>query len=240
MAYPTDGTGCLRGFGFFGEQFAAGGAQSMSTHRETLPGMPEDDAIIRASEQARGVFTGEQYAQHHPEKAAQIMQLLTEGTLSQREISRVCAPVSRNIVTAFARKLASHGKIEPFKKMLRGRAGNLAALSFERAEEILTEHPDKVTAKDAAIIAGIAAEKYLLTAGEATSRVEHIEADDRDLDKLAEAIEAEFTEHAAPMSMCAGCGGGKGDEASGPAEGAADGSGQADLGGRDDVGRADV
>ena len=131
--------------------------------------MTEDSK--RAGEYKQGVYSGAQLKHSSPAMYQLICELLADGSLSQRQISERTGH-SRNLISAISRQAAD---IEPLKQRIASRARNLAVLCLERAEEMI-QGGDKVTLRDLAILAGVAVDKSQLLSGEATSRIETIEA----------------------------------------------------------------
>ena len=123
------------------------------------------------SELSRGICSGVQLRGSDPDRYMSVCALLADGSMSQRQISRLTG-TSRNLVSAINRQAA---EIEPLKQRIASRARNLAVLCLERAEEMI-HGGDKVTLRDLAILAGVAVDKSQLLSGEATARIETIEA----------------------------------------------------------------
>ena len=177
------------------------------------------DELLSAREYSQGIYSGSRLKEADPERYAVVIDLLADGSLSQRQISRLTG-VSRNLVAGVAK--LQHADIEPVKQRLASKARNLAELCIDRAEELVRDDHSKIGLKDLMIGAGVMADKSLLLSGEATQRieVERVDADEfnRRLRQLPESqrvrlalmgmqpddggakgapIEAEFTESGA-------------------------------------------
>lgn len=139
-----------------------------------LPLLPDGliETVLRESEFSQGICSGVQLKGSDPDRYMTVCALLADGSLSQREISRLTG-TSRNLVAGINRQAV---EIEPLKQRLAGRARNLAQLCLERAEEIVQDGKSKVTLRDLAILAGVAIDKSQLLAGDATQRIETVEA----------------------------------------------------------------
>lgn len=151
----------------------------------------DDDATLAASEQARGIHTAARFFEQEPEKARTVAEYIRAGAMSAAEIARVCR-CSRNTVAAVRRQLIAAGAVS-VEQLNRGSAAAWADVqhqSLDRIREIYAddEQRAKVSAKDAAIIAGISAEKLALAIGQPTARVEVVGGD---LAELERAIDAE-------------------------------------------------
>lgn len=165
---------------------------------EILPGFDSDE-VLRASEQARGIHTAERFFALEPEKATKVAEFVRDGAMSGAEIARVCH-CSRNTVAAVRRKMYAAGVVS-VEQLNKGRAAAWADVEAQSKDRILEIFADpeqraKVSAKDAAIIAGISAEKLALTTGQATARVEIVGADLAEIERLieAEVIETHLAE----------------------------------------------
>ncbi len=164
------------------------------TNRETLPGFVDDDALFAEQERAAGIHTAELFAERQPEKAAKVREFLVAGALSGAEIARVCR-CSRNTVAAMRRALIAGGAlgVEHLKRQGSTGFASVRAHSLERLEEIFSDPTEraKVSAKDAAIIAGIVDDHFQLNAGQPTQRIEIDGGGEGDLAGMMRAIDAE-------------------------------------------------
>ena len=123
-------------------------------------------------EYAQGIYSGVQLKNSDPVIYELVCILLADGSMSQRQIAARTG-TSRNLVSGINRQSPD---IEPLKKQMASRARNLGQLCLERAEEIVTDPTSKVGLRDLAILAGVAIDKSQLLSGEATQRVETIDA----------------------------------------------------------------
>ncbi len=204
---------------------------SLQIALDALPGdqltlFPEGtvDAVLLENEYRQGVYSGKQLQASKPEMYRLICELLADGSVSQRQISKLTGH-SRNLVSAIAR---TSQDIEPLKKRIADRARNLAAICLERAEEIVASG-DKVTLRDLSIMMGIALDKSQLLSGEATQRVESIESSSgaSDFEDQFNALQRADVEELPSMGLAGeslpakGAGGG---QAGGQADGVGDGA----------------
>ena len=134
----------------------------------------DDERTLQESEQARGVFTAELLERQEPERYAQAVALLADGSMSQREIARSLS-MSRNSVAAVYRRALALGAVEPARKQLAAGFLGIAALTQDRLREAVMNDSEKISAKDLAIVAGVVVDKAQLLAGEPTARVEHVD-----------------------------------------------------------------
>ncbi len=166
----------------------------MSTPRDTLPGFVDEDALFAEQERAQGIHTAELFAERQPEKAAKVREFLVAGALSGAEIAKVCR-CSRNTVAAMRRALIAGGALGVEQLKRQGSTGfaSVRAHSLERLEEIFSDPTEraKVSAKDAAIIAGIVDDHFQLNAGQPTQRIEIDGGGEGDLAGMMRAIDAE-------------------------------------------------
>jgi hypothetical protein len=117
---------------------------------------------------AAGEFTGERLFRDRPEIYQAIVRMTAEG-LSISAAARALR-VSRNTVCAVREREAV--PIEQEKKEVLNLLRKGMRLGAERTLELL---PDTKSAKDAALVTAIMADKHQLLSGEATSRVERVE-----------------------------------------------------------------
>ena len=158
------------------------------TDRDTLPGFPDDEAVLQASERARGVFTAELIESREPERYQHVAAMLAEGSLSQRDIARGLR-MSRNSVAAIYKRELAAGRMEPARKQLSGGFALLAATAQERLLEAVQDDGEKISAKDLAIIAAVAVDKHQLLSGGPTEIVEHRDGPNvRNLDSWFDAL----------------------------------------------------
>lgn len=125
-----------------------------------------------------GEFTGERLLTRRPDAYRAVVRMAAEG-LSISATARALG-VSRNTVAAVREKEGI--SIEQEKKELLRDVRRAARLSVERAIELI---PTINSAKDAAIVAAVMVDKGQLLSGEATSRIEKVEANE---DKLREML----------------------------------------------------
>ncbi len=122
--------------------------------------------MLSKAEAQQGICTGDRLKHYDAPRYELVCQLLAEGSLSQRQVSRI-AGVSRNLVAGIVKTQVSD--IEPLKQRIAGQARNLAQLCIERATELVLDDDAKVGLRDLMIAAGVAADKSQLLAGQATS-----------------------------------------------------------------------
>ncbi len=139
-----------------------------------------DDEIGHEKLEATGEFTGERLLARRPDAYRAVVRMAAEG-LSISATARALG-VSRNTVAAVREREGI--SIEQEKKELLRDVRRAARLSVERAIELV---PGIQSAKDAAIVAAVMVDKMQLLAGEATSRVERVDASE---DKLREMLAA--------------------------------------------------
>lgn len=154
--------------------------------------------------EAAGEFTGERLLARRPDAYRAVVRMAAEG-LSISATARALG-VSRNTIAAVREREGF--TIEQDKKELLRDVRRAARLSVERAIELI---PTINSAKDAAIVAAVMVDKGQLLSGEATSRIEKVEAGE---DKLREmlaslpVLEAEVVQtglsDAAPLQKGAG------------------------------------
>lgn len=118
---------------------------------------------------AAGEFTGERLFRDRPEIYQAIVRMTAEG-LSISATARALR-VSRNTVCAVREREAV--PIEQEKKEVLNLLRKGMRLGAERTLELL---PETKSAKDAALVTAIMADKHQLLSGEATSRIERVEA----------------------------------------------------------------
>lgn len=129
--------------------------------------------------EAVGEFTGERLLARRPETYRALVRMLAEG-LSGSSIARACQ-VSRNTVAAVREREGF--SIEQQKKELLTTIRQGSQVAAERVVELI---PHIQNAKDAAITLAVLVDKAQLLAGEATSRVERVDAtEDKLRDMLA-------------------------------------------------------
>ena len=129
--------------------------------------------------EAVGEFTGERLLARRPETYRALVRMLAEG-LSGSSIARACQ-VSRNTVAAVREREGF--SIEQQKKELLTTIRRGSQVAAERVVELI---PHIQNAKDAAITLAVLVDKAQLLAGEATSRVERVDAtEDKLRDMLA-------------------------------------------------------
>lgn len=128
--------------------------------------------------EAAGEFTGERLLARRPDAYRAVVRMAAEG-LSISATARALG-VSRNTIAAVREREGF--TIEQDKKELLRDVRRAARLSVERAIELI---PTINSAKDAAIVAAVMVDKGQLLSGEATSRIEKVEASE---DKLREML----------------------------------------------------
>ncbi len=128
--------------------------------------------------EAAGEFTGERLLARRPDAYRAVVRMAAEG-LSISATARALG-VSRNTIAAVREREGF--TIEQDKKELLRDVRRAARLSVERAIELI---PTINSAKDAAIVAAVMVDKGQLLSGEATSRIEKVEAGE---DKLREML----------------------------------------------------
>ena len=141
--------------------------------------LPDDvtDEMLSKAEAQQGICTGDRLKHYDAPRYNLICTLLAEGSLSQRQISRISG-VSRNLIAGIVKSQASD--IEPLKARLAGQLSALHQLCVDRAIEMVLDDDAKVSLKDLMVGAGVSAEKMLLMAGEATQihKVERVDPDE--------------------------------------------------------------
>jgi transcriptional regulator with XRE-family HTH domain len=142
------------------------------------------DEMLSKREISQGVCTGDQLKHSDPALYETVINLLADGSLSQRQISRLTG-VSRNLIAGILRSQTSD--IEPLKQRIAAGARTLAQLCIERATEMVLDDHAKHNLRDLMIAAGVAADKSLVLAGQASSIVEFRGADPSD-DEFAQAL----------------------------------------------------
>ena len=150
--------------------------------------------------EAVGEFTGERLLARRPETYRALVRMLAEG-LSGSSIARACQ-VSRNTVAAVREREGF--SIEQQKKELLTTIRRGSQVAAERVVELI---PHIQNAKDAAITLAVLVDKAQLLAGEATSRVERVDAtEDKLRDMLASlpVLEAEVVPATGPSSGAPG------------------------------------
>jgi hypothetical protein len=142
------------------------------------------DEMLSKLEQQDGLCSGVQLKSSDPARYELVVNLLAEGSLSQRQVSRL-AGVSRNLVSGIAKSQTAD--IEPLKQKIAAGARNLSQLCIERATELVLDDKAKVSLRDLMIAAGVATDKSLVLAGQASSIVEFRSVDPSD-DEFAAAL----------------------------------------------------
>ena len=127
------------------------------------------DVMLSKAEAQQGICTGDGLKCYDSARYELVCQLLAEGSLSQRQVSRI-AGVSRNLVSGMVKSQVAD--IEPLKQRIAGQARNLAQLCIDRATEMVLDDRSKITLRDLMIAAGVAADKSLVLSGQASSIVE--------------------------------------------------------------------
>ncbi len=127
------------------------------------------DRMLSEREHKQGIYSGDRLRESDPGRYEIVIGLLADGSLSQRQISRLTG-VSRNLVAGIAKTQTAD--IEPVKQRIAGKARSLAELCIDRAEEMVLDDDSKIPLKDLMIAAGVLTDKSLLLSGEATQRIE--------------------------------------------------------------------
>jgi len=135
---------------------------------QLLPETVTDD-MLSAAEIKQGVCTGSKLKHYDPDKYAEVCYLLADGSLSQRQISRLTG-ISRNLIAGIVKTQVAD--IEPLKQRLAGGSRNLAQLCIERATELVLDDGAKISLKDLMIGAGVMIDKSQVLSGQATSIIE--------------------------------------------------------------------
>ena len=127
-------------------------------------------------------YTGEYFFSNRPREYAVIVRLLADG-VSHAAIARLLKPLSRNTVSAIARREMSGKTLEQLKAGASLDARHVAALVVDRARELLTDDKVKMSPRD---LGGLAAmlktstEAGELLAGQATAIIRHTSEPSRD------------------------------------------------------------
>lgn len=136
-----------------------------------------DDLGVPASayeeQEARGRFTGDRIFAGNPKLYHAIAALLGRS-VPYREIAEICS-VSVNTVCAVAQREGI--PIETIRERIARLGFDVAGLTMEAIRDLLADPiaRRKISAKDLAIIHGIAAQNAQLFAGGATARIESVE-----------------------------------------------------------------
>lgn len=140
---------------------------------QLLLGTDAEAEAFFAGTETKGEFTGERLFLKHPEKYKLVLALTAAG-VGQIRMAEILS-ISPNTVRAVQEREGRPIDIE--KEKLSKLCMHAAGLAVEGIVEDLSDptRRKKVSAKDKAIIAGVMAEKGLLTAGEATGRIEVID-----------------------------------------------------------------
>jgi predicted XRE-type DNA-binding protein len=133
-----------------------------------LPDSVTDEMLTRR-EIDQGICSGVQLKSSDPALYEVVINLLADGSLSQRQISRLTG-VSRNLISGVVKSQTSD--IEPLKQRIAAGARNLAQLCIERATELVLDDNGKHNLRDLMIAAGVATDKSLVLSGQASSIVE--------------------------------------------------------------------
>jgi len=142
------------------------------------------DEMVTKREIEQGICTGVQLKSSDPALYEVVINLLAEGSLSQRKISRLTG-VSRNLISGIVKSQAAD--IEPLKAKIAGQLSTLHQLCSERAIELVMDDKAKISLKDLMVGVGVSAEKFLLMTGQASSIVEFRSIDPGE-DEFAAAI----------------------------------------------------
>lgn len=116
--------------------------------------------------EATGEFTGERLAERQAGKYQLIVELITEGTLSEAQIAKAVR-VSRNTVSAVRKRQGI--PIEQVKERIKRNVREALLATSERVLELAPT----MNARDAIIATGVLAEKDALLNGDATVIVRH-------------------------------------------------------------------
>ena len=144
---------------------------------QELPGLSDDAcAVLQVHEDTTGHYTGERIKARNPQLYTVVCELLARG-MTLLEVSDV-TKLSRNTIRAIAR--AEAPGIDQRKQRLARSLLDLAEVGTASALQRI-EGGEAISVKDLMIAVGIATDKGMLTAGEATTRVEHTQdVPDRD------------------------------------------------------------
>jgi hypothetical protein len=194
------------------------------------PDLPWDGEL---PEEERGVFlpalmgdyTGEKLAASKPELYSVAVRLLARG-VGIRGTAQITGLAARSVMAIRRRETSA---IATHKQALAADSMEVSALALDVARERLIEDPDSVSFRDAMVGAGIAVDKGLLLAGEASMRIEHVHRDDGDDWELmlrrarerGQVIDVEA--EAEDMGIEGSGGGAKGEGSGGPAGGSGEG-----------------
>ena len=154
-----------------GESMILGSGAQLPLMDLDAVGLP---ASAYANEEARGRFTGERLFLENPRLYGAIAKLLARGT-PYREIGDICE-VSTNTVCGVAYREGI--PIETIRERI-GRLGmDVAQLTLEAIRDLLADPiaRSRISAKDLAVIHGIAFSNAQLAVGGATARIENAEA----------------------------------------------------------------
>jgi hypothetical protein len=139
-----------------------------------------------------GAYTGARLQAKHPRLYQSIIRMLGDK-MGVRQIARLLGVHTKTV--AAVRDHSAH-PIATVKKHLSAQLFGVAGMALEMAQERLENLDGKENLRDLMVGAGIAVDKALLLAGEATMRVEFTQAAPGHEDYLAtlQTIEAEATE----------------------------------------------
>lgn len=143
-----------------------------------LPGLSiEAVHLLQVHEYTTGDYTGERVKSRSPALYRVVCELLARE-LHLVEVADITG-LSRNTIRAIAR--AEEGSIDQRKKRLARSLLDLAEIGAASALQRISSGKEIISIKDLMIAVGIATDKGLLNAGEATARVEHTQdVPDRD------------------------------------------------------------
>lgn len=141
----------------------------------------------------KGVTTGERLFQQRPKVYKAVVAALAEGTIGIRAICRAFNVHPNTVHAVMDREKIS---IETLKTQTINNLRKVAALGSERLMELVND--GSVKPGELAILLGVTVDKLQLLQGEATSRVEHVQAPSHDdinsyIDSLPSANAVEIT-----------------------------------------------
>jgi hypothetical protein len=136
-----------------------------------LPALaPEVAADVEAHEATTGRYTAERLHEREPRLYMAAISLLARGH-SDRETAEILRVHHRTIAAVRERERAS-AAMDARKQQLAGEFERLASIAARTARDRIEDAPGSVSVRDLGVVAGIAADKAQLLAGEPTARIE--------------------------------------------------------------------
>lgn len=143
----------------------------------------QPDGVLRPKPEAR--YTGERLFGQRPQIYQLIVRLLASG-IGIKRISSMCRVHPYTVMGVRDREGVA---IETHKQQIADKARLGAELYVDGVIEDILERPDKISARDKAIIAGVLTDKSQLLSGGATSRAESLRPDGPSMDDFNQWLE---------------------------------------------------